>query len=142
MYVVEAKWHRSSDVRGGRVQLEEPQLRRHAIFATYLRLWRAATREQRESWETFTRTAKADFGVAHEGWRLVYSETSTRNIAFLLRRPEWCGSSVRDVLLFVGPVGVPAPGAVSDGFPLVAVEYEPPANAEFVDTCVRVSPGP
>lgn len=138
VYLVEAKWHRSSGVRGGRVKLDAAQARRHAIFGTYLRLWRAATAEERSSWDRFASAAKAEFEGAHEGWRLVYSETSTRNVGFVLERLGDCGETVRDVLLFVGPVGVPAPTAVPNGFTLVAVAYEPLAGGEFVDTRVAV----
>ena len=141
VYLVEAKWHRSSGVRGGGVKLDEAQLRRHGIFATYLRLWRKARPEDRASWDRFAVVAKAEFEATHEGWRLVYSETSTRNVGFVLERLGNCGEIMRDVLLFVGPRGVVAPAAAPPGFTLVAVTFDALAGGDFFDTGVAVQAG-
>jgi hypothetical protein len=138
VYLLEAKWHRSSGVRGGRVKLDEVQLRRHDIFGTYLRLWREVCAGERTSWDRFALAARDTFEAAHDGWRLVHSETSTRNVGFVLERLRKCGEEVRNVLLFFGPVGAPAPTYAPAGFTLVALEYEPLAGGEFVDTLVAV----
>jgi hypothetical protein len=137
VYLVEAKWHRSTGVRGGRVKLADVQHRRHEIFATYLELWRAATPAAQSDWATFAGGARATFEGRHDGWRLVESDISTANIRFILEHLTDCGPRVENVLLFIGKAGTPVPTAPAK-FRRVALEYDPIAGGDFLDTGISV----
>lgn len=138
VYLVEAKWHQSGEVRDGLVDLADRQLVRHRIFASYLALWREASSGDKESWESFVRFAGARFKVLHSGWRLAYSDVSTRNLTYMLERLSSCGNDTRDVLLFVGAVGMPVPRAVPANFTLVSLAYVPLQGGDFIDTVISV----
>jgi hypothetical protein len=138
VYPVEAKWHHSDGVRGGRVTLKENQLLRHDIFGTYVKLWRGATPADKKTWEAFVRYAKPHFETAHVGRQLVFSTISSGNVRYLLERLQPCGDTVRNVLLFVCPVGFVPPRVAPASFKLVVINYAPLAGVEFFDTLISV----
>ena len=96
VYLVEAKWASSGEYRKNSVSLRAEQKRRHAAFRAYLDAWR---RRSSDDWSAFAEGLRSDLLTLN----LLPPKAGTtlaRNLAWVLRRLDSCGTSTVDVLLF------------------------------------------
>jgi hypothetical protein len=137
VYLVEAKVPSSSGVGRFRVTLKRAQVHRHKILRTYLTLWRA---RKPTSWEEFRDAASEAFGLEHKGWRLVENDLTKANLRFVFDRLTACGSTTKNILLLIGPVGWKGPKEPPEDFELVTIAYESFEGAAFFDTQIAIQP--
>ena len=131
VYLVESKWDRSGELEGGVLSLRAEQAHRHAVFATYLRLWR----ELRPStWEEFARGAEARFGAEHRTVRFAPAGSRlAENLRFVLSALADKGGPIRNVALYFRPEGESPDARVSnEGFECVTLAYEVEPGSRFV----------
>lgn len=130
VYLIEAKWSRSSEIEGDTVVLRAEQIRRHKIFRAYLAAWRAASPA---NWSAFLmehgmllKVGPISVPVAPPGSQLA------RNLETVLSRLSKCGATVTDVLLYVRLTNGRAASAVRPlDFRFVIVDC--PSEAGFVE---------
>lgn len=130
-YLVESKWTRSSEHQEGVVQLADRQVHRHEVFRWLLDAWRA---DRPPSWRTFFDARGSDFAAKFEGMALApVGSILAGNLEFVLNLLSGEGAVIRDILLYLGLRGHPAPTSVEpNSFELVCMTYEPlPGSAYF-----------
>ena len=99
IYLIEAKWCRSSEAWQPTMSLRSEQLRRHAIFRWYLESWRA---QKPIDWLTFIGgDASESFAARFEGKGLAPPNSIlARSIEHTIALLADCGPIVEDVLLY------------------------------------------
>lgn len=140
IYLIEGKWPDSHELRRGRIELDEAQVRRHRIFRWYLKAWRE---QGPSSWDAFREENLEAFKRKFEGRTIPRAETKlARNLEFVLGQLMSYGAEVRDVLLFVGPKCDDKPSEViPEHFELICVEYEPANAGNYLDLTEAYSSG-
>jgi hypothetical protein len=96
VYLVEAKWSSSGELRGTDLTLRPEQIRRHKAFRVYLTARRAYPGL---SWPAFADAVRPAL-LAHEIVPPNEGTTLAKNLAFVLDRLSGCGDQIVDVLLF------------------------------------------
>ena len=94
VYLVEAKWSASSELKGTDLTLRPEQKRRHQAFRAYLTAWRATPTA---GWPEFAQAVRPHLpaGIVPP----TDGTTLAKNLAFVLGRLQGCGDEVVDVLL-------------------------------------------
>jgi hypothetical protein len=98
VYLIEAKWAWSGELRRTQLELHLEQRRLHAAFRTYLEEWR---RIPSDAWDAFAERVAPVLAERTQG--LVPSpagSTLARHLDYVLRRLATSGSNIVDVLLF------------------------------------------
>jgi len=124
IYLVESKWHSSSEARSEWIELRPGQIHRHEILHWYFEKWQAGPSHD---WDTFISRHDKAFRSRFLGNKLApVGSTLAKNLEFVLGELNQCGSDIQDVLLFIGQTGGPKPmGVRPDSFRLVAIDYQP-----------------
>ena len=131
VYLVESKWDRSGELDAGVLSLRAEQARRHAVFATYLKLWRDL---RPSTWGEFVREAEAPFGAEHPTVRLAPEGSRlAENLRFVLSALADKGGPVRNVALYFRPEGdAPEVTVSNEQFECVTLGYEVVPGSRFV----------
>lgn len=97
IYLIEAKWSRSSEINRGRFVLRPEQLRRHAIFRAYLSSWRES---KWELWQEFSDAHSGFLEVENIRYPIAPSRSQlSRSLQTVLTTLDGFGEKVIDVLL-------------------------------------------
>lgn len=123
VYLVEAKWTRSSEHTAGQIVLRPQQVLRHQVFRWHLQAW-VATRAS--GWGEFYGARNTEFAASFPGFTLAPAGSIlAANLEFVLRKLCDTSRPVRDILLHIGLPGAPKPVSVRPAdFDLVHVEAE------------------
>jgi hypothetical protein len=132
VYLIESKWHHSSEVKGGTIILRERQVARHDIFRWYRANWKS---HSEGDWDAFAETHQKEFRKVFRTGRLAPTKSRLRkNLEFVLSRVEAYGRKTEDVVLFIGLGGTRPPKyVVPDGFRLVTLSYRGLKGTGFFD---------
>lgn len=124
VYLVEAKWSRSSESHEAQVLLSSNQIRRHDIFRWLLEQWRTTGVA---AWPAFCAAVSRSYSAAFPGFRLApVGSLLATNLEFVLGKLSGAPTPVRDVLLHIGLPGFTAPvNVMPRRFELVHLEAEP-----------------
>ncbi|MFH0940180.1 MAG: hypothetical protein V1899_13010 [Planctomycetota bacterium] len=125
IYLVESKWDADNTI-----ELPDEQVRRHDIMQWYLKTWRESCLQ---NWQTVTKQDMAfqdtfpNKKIAPVGSRLA------QNLEFILDKLSNCGTSVRNILLFMVQENSAKPNIVPpDSFDLVVLKYPPLVPSGYV----------
>ena len=130
VYLVEAKWAGSGELRGRQLKLRPEQQRRHVAFRTYLEGWR---RTPSDSWEAFAARIKPVLAERTDGLVPPSAETTlARNLEYVLRRLASSGSDIIDVLLFSRMSAAQAVPERCGDFCIVTHLSEPEEGSGFI----------
>ncbi len=123
IYLIEAKWPSSSEVRGTKITVRQNQILRHKIFAWHL----AQYAKCKVPWERFVAKFDSAYRVVFPGKKLAPPESKLAgNIEFILRKLILFNTATKDVLLYLHPEGSPAAASVDPkSFDLVNVTFIP-----------------
>lgn len=123
LYLIEAKWSRSSEQVAGTILVRPQQVLRHKILRWHLQRWRSS---QAEDWRAFREANAAQFESHFEGYALApHRSILGRNLEFVLRRLSGGPERIRDILLHIGMPGCAPPQRVEPPeFELVHIEAE------------------
>lgn len=137
VYLVEAKWHRSSEVRGGVVLLSEIQSRRHEVFRWYRS---NLTPSRRANWNQFKQNHDNQFTKRFLGLCLPPKDSVLRqNLCFVLEKLDSFPPCTKDVLLYLGPASgktQPPVGVVSvkpNKFILICLQFSVLGGAGYFE---------
>jgi len=98
VYLVEAKWSESSELKDGVLSVRDGQLKRHRVFRHYLERWRAALPAD---WSAFVGAASESFMAQFPGITLPPAGSKLAcNLVFVLQLLAPLGRRIEDVLLF------------------------------------------
>ena len=124
VYLVESKWSSSAEAKAEFLSLRSEQAHRHQVFRWYLQAWRARPYPR---WQEFVAQNNDQFQKKFPGNKLApEGSTLARNLQFLLTELASFGSPIRDVLLFISPLGLGSPlGVENSGFSMVSLQYQP-----------------
>ena len=123
IYLIEAKWPASSEVRRTTITLSQTQIDRHKIFAWYL----ARYPECNVPWNRFVAKCDSDFRVDFPGKKLAPPGSKLAgNTEFILRKLILFNTTTTDVMLYLHPQGSPAATSVDpNSFVLANVSFTP-----------------
>lgn len=131
IYLVEAKWSASAELRSGSIQLRPEQLRRHQVFRSYLQQWRA---QNCNVWADFVPQGRPMLEEGFEGLTTPGEDTTlAKNLEYVLNLLMPLGEAVVDVLLGCSPG--PFAGAISGprGFEVIQHQVESVGGAGYVE---------
>lgn len=132
VYLIESKWHRSSEITKKEIKLSETQKRRHKIFQWYRENWRPSYEKH---WTTFVKDMGKDFEKKFEPASLPSEDTMlSKNIEFVLRQLEPYPKRTENVLLYIYPANQPGKKRTEirgrkEGFRVVPLDYSPVEEA-------------
>lgn len=120
VYLVEAKWSRSGELRKGEITLRPEQVTRHRIFAAYLNAWRE---KKPSSWGTFSESINGYLALTDAKAPVApINSRLAKNLEFVLSRLSACGKKTVDVLLYIRVGNEPAATMAPDGFRMVSID--------------------
>jgi len=122
VYLIESKWHRSSEVRRRAVTIRDSQIRRHKIFRWYRSHWKP---EFKGNWNAFLERYATDFEREFEMSSIPSEGTLLgRNLEFVLGQLDTYSQQLIDVLLYIGDQGKKVPTrVVPQEFKLITLSY-------------------
>ncbi len=135
IYPIEAKWYRSSGVRGTTIPIEDLQVNRHKIFEWYLKQYNKCGSP---SWEKFVEECDSDFRKKFPEKKLATHDSKlAKNTEFILS--ELISSRteivVTNVLLYFYPKHLPAAKSIKsvscDLFSLVNILFTPQCSSDI-----------
>lgn len=128
VYLIEAKWSGSSELNREKLELRPEQKRRHEAFRAYLNEWR---REYSSCWAEFVSRMKPVLKLQNMSPPSAGTKLA-RNLEYVLRALNGCGSEVKDVLLFCRlDESTPVP-TVCDNFTVIIHSCPPVEGGSFI----------
>ena len=133
IYLIEAKWPSSSEVRGTKITVRPNQISRHEIFAWHV----AQYAKGRVPWDRFVAKFDSAYRAVFPGNKLAPPESKLAgNIEFILRELVLFNTATKDVLLYLHPEGSPAAASVDPkSFDLVNVTFVPEVEEGVFRLC-------
>ncbi|MDB5344556.1 MAG: hypothetical protein JWP89_2933 [Schlesneria sp.] len=130
VYLIEAKWSRSTEIEGDAICLRSEQIRRHQLFRTYLTAWHVHKPTNWLEFHTvqggFLQLEEIRYPIAPPGSQL------SRNLETVLGGLGECSASVIDVVLYLRVTEGRSVKVVRNvGFKLVTIDC--PSVAGFIE---------
>ena len=134
VYLVEAKWSRSSGMETGTVVLRPEQVLRHSVFRSYLNAWRNCP--PNADWLEFFSCSERAGKLEVENHFVPIAPPDSqlaRSLKFILDKLCKCGTDIKDVLLYLQLIGgQKVTGVTPDRFQIVTIKC--PSDNGFIDT--------
>lgn len=130
IYLTEAKWSSSGEIKRGIVTLRKEQLRRHAVMREYIREWH---RERPSDWGDYMNRMKPILSAFVPALKPPSLDTQLgRNLHFVLTALSCCGTMVSDLLLFLSLSEQCIKPSHCEGFTIVSYLCEREEQSSFV----------